>query len=37
MRNTQGFPPDPIPWGKHHFKMAGLSLAPFSKDVELGF
>ncbi|MQN12023.1 HAD-IA family hydrolase, partial [Prevotella copri] len=26
-----------IPWGKQHFKMAGLSLAPFGKDVELGF
>ena len=26
-----------IPWGKHHFKMAGISLAPFGKDVELGF
>ena len=25
------------PWGKQHFKMAGLSLAPFGKDVELGF
>ena len=25
-----------IPWGKQHFKMAGLSLAPFGKDVELG-
>ena len=24
-----------IPWGKQHFKMAGLSLAPFGKDVEL--
>ena len=23
--------------GKQHFKMAGLSLAPFGKDVELGF
>ena len=26
-----------IPWRKQHFKMAGLSLAPFGKDVELGF
>ena len=26
-----------IPWGKQHFKMAGLSLGPFGKDVELGF
>ena len=26
-----------IPWGKQHFKMAGLSLAPFGKDLELGF
>lgn len=26
-----------IPWGKQHFKMAGLSLAPFGKNVELGF
>lgn len=26
-----------IPWGKQHFKMAGLSAAPFGKDVELGF
>ena len=25
-----------IPWGKQHFKMAGLSLTPFGKDVELG-
>ena len=25
-----------IPFGKQHFKMAGLSLAPFGKDVELG-
>ena len=25
-----------IPWAKQHFKMAGLSLAPFGKDVELG-
>lgn len=25
------------PWGKQHFKMAGLSLAPFGKDVEMGF
>ena len=23
-----------IPWGKQHFKMAGLALAPFGKDVE---
>lgn len=26
-----------IPWGKQHFKMAAFSLAPFGKDVELGF
>ena len=26
-----------IPLGKQHFKMSGLSLAPFGKDVELGF
>ena len=26
-----------IPWGTQHFKMSGLSLAPFGKDVELGF
>ena len=26
-----------IPWGKQHFKMAGLSLAPFGKDVKFGF
>ena len=26
-----------IPWGKQHFKMAGISLAPFGLDVELGF
>ena len=26
-----------IPWGKQHFKMAELSLAPFGKDVELRF
>ena len=26
-----------IPWEKQHFKMAGISLAPFGKDVELGF
>ena len=25
-----------IPFGKQHFKMAGLALAPFGKDVELG-
>lgn len=25
-----------IPWGKQHFKMARLSLAPFGKEVELG-
>lgn len=24
-----------IPFGKQHFKMAGLSLAPFGKDVQL--
>ena len=26
-----------IPWGKQHFKMAVLSLAPFGKDVMFGF
>lgn len=26
-----------FPWGKQHFKMAGLSLAPFGKDVMFGF
>ncbi len=26
-----------IPFAKQHFKMAGLSLAPFGKDVELHF
>ena len=26
-----------IPWGKQYFKMAGLSLAPFGKDVMFGF
>ncbi|MCC8115219.1 MAG: YccF domain-containing protein [Bacteroidales bacterium] len=26
-----------IPWGMQHFKMAGLALAPFGKDVNLGF
>ena len=26
-----------IPFGKQHFKMAGLSLAPFGKEVELHF
>ena len=26
-----------IPFAKQHFKMAGLSLAPFGKDVELNF
>ncbi len=24
------------PWGKQHFKMAKISLAPFGKDVKLG-
>lgn len=24
-----------LPWGHQHFKMAGLSLAPFGKDVDL--
>ncbi len=24
-----------IPWGKQHFKLAGLSLAPFGKEVNL--
>lgn len=26
-----------FPFGKQHFKMAGLSLAPFGKKVEFGF
>ncbi len=26
-----------IPWGKQHFKMAGLSLIPFGKNVCLNF
>lgn len=26
-----------LPWGRQHFKMAGLSLAPFGRSVELGF
>lgn len=26
-----------IPWGKQHFKMAGLALAPFGKNVNLAF
>lgn len=26
-----------LPWGRQHFKMAGLSLAPFGKKVNLGF
>ncbi len=26
-----------IPWGKQHFKMAGLSLTPFGKNVCLNF
>ena len=25
-----------IPWAKQHFKMAGLAIAPFGNDVELG-
>ncbi len=25
-----------IPWGKQHFKMAGLSLTPFGKTVNIG-
>ena len=25
-----------IPWGRQHFKMAGLSIAPFGKEVDLG-
>lgn len=25
-----------IPWAKQHFKMAGLAIAPFGHDVELG-
>lgn len=24
-----------IPWGKQHFKMAGLALAPFGKEIKL--
>lgn len=24
-----------IPWGKQHFKMAGLALSPFGKDVQI--
>lgn len=24
-----------LPWGHQHFKMAGLSLAPFGKDIDL--
>ncbi len=26
-----------MPWGKQHFKMASLALAPFGKDVDLNF
>lgn len=26
-----------IPWGRQHYKMAGLALAPFGKIVDLGF
>jgi uncharacterized membrane protein YccF (DUF307 family) len=26
-----------IPWGRQHFKMAGLALFPFGKDVNLNF
>ncbi len=26
-----------IPWGKQHFKMGGLSLAPFGRNVNLAF
>ncbi len=26
-----------LPWGMQHFKMAGLSLTPFGKNVNLGF
>lgn len=26
-----------IPWGKQHFKMASLALAPFGKEVDLSF
>lgn len=26
-----------IPWGKQHFKMARLSLAPFGKNINLAF
>ncbi len=25
-----------IPWGKQHFKMAGLALAPFGKTISIG-
>ncbi len=25
-----------LPWGRQHFKMAGLSLAPFGKNISLG-
>lgn len=26
-----------IPWGKQHFKLAGLALSPFGKQVNFGF
>ena len=26
-----------LPWGKQHFKMAGLAMAPFGKRITLGF
>lgn len=26
-----------LPWGKQHFKMAGLAIAPFGKRITLGF
>lgn len=26
-----------IPWGKQHFKMASLALAPFGKEVDISF
>lgn len=26
-----------LPWGKQHFKMAGLSLTPFGRNIQLDF
>ena len=26
-----------IPWGKQHFKMAGLAVTPFGRNVKLNF